>query len=172
MSPLSSLKLHLVRRPAATAALFVSACLLPACMADIDEEEQDEPVEVPADENVEEATQELFGSDACKDTELFIGNLRERNGVGTAIKITKLEYYSATDATWRTENVPNEELPFEMGITYYNRDLEHAEHDNITKWRVYYKYAVGSGWSSLVYQTDDTPNQICHDDDDFDMYVN
>lgn len=144
------------------------------CNTDTTDEETLEgmPTEVPAtDEPVAEATQALLGSDACKNTEITVTNLRERSGVETDLLVTKVEYYSASEARWYTEDLSNEEVDFGTSLTWNNEDLQHAENDLLTKFRVYYQYETGHAWSSLVYQEVDIVDDVCHADDNYSLTV-
>ena len=137
---------------------FVASCAL---SEDETATDQMPPEEIAADEQVPPTTQDLFGADACTGTDIFVTNSRTRNGIDTAIEVHYVEFYSASEGGWYTEDLSNEILNYGETHTWWNQDLAHAENDLITKWRVYYKYASGGSWSSVVYQEIDTPNQTC-----------
>jgi len=161
---------------------FIAACFLiapsiTACVAaeedgSIEGGEGGEPVEVAVDEQAPAPapTQNLFG-EACKNTDIFITNSRTRSGVNTAIEVRKVEFYNLTEGKWTSEDLVNAVMNWGDTLVWYNEDLADAEGDVISKWRVYYRYASGGSWSSVVYQEIDTPNETCIADADFEMTV-
>ena len=45
----------------------------------------------------------------------------------------------------------------------WTENLEGAQGDDITSWRVYFSYSTGNEWSTTVYPYIDTPNEECQD---------
>lgn len=115
--------------------------------------------------------QGILGSDACRNTDIFITNSRTRNGINTAIEVRKVEYYSASEGNWYTEDLGDTMLNFGTQGIWWDEDLAYAENDLITKWRVYYRYLDGGSWSSVVYQEIDTPDERCLADANFELTV-
>ena len=128
--------------------------------------EADQPVEV------ETAQQDsaLFNSDACKNTNIYISNWVIKAGTARTIKVTKVKYYSASEGRWYTEGLTNETINYGWRRVWYDEDLQHAENDLITKWRVYYRYRETDGdWSDETSYLDDTPDDICRANDNYYM---
>jgi hypothetical protein len=155
--------------------IFTACALVPFVIGCVTSEEDigsDEAFEdVSDDVTLQSTSQSLFGSDSCRNTDIFITNSRTRNGVDTAIEVHSVEFYSSSEGRWYSEDLTNEIVNFATTHTWWNEDLAHAENDLITKWRVYYKYASGGSWSSVVYQEIDTPNETCLADANFEMTV-
>lgn len=154
-------------------ALLSLACLGAVACGDEFIDEQ-----LPVDESlpVDEQSAELFGSDACKDVDLHVYNDGlEYNGRFRKMRITKLEYYSATDGKWRTENVPNVVVPYNSYVSHRDRNLQYADNDRITMWRVHFDLANGSGgWISnfeTLYGIPSGSVKRCKDGDQFHIHA-
>jgi hypothetical protein len=128
------------------------------------------PEEVDASNQLVTARQGLGNS--CNNIDITITNSRERNGVGTAIKVDRVEAWSASEGNWLPEDLLDSSISFGAGLTWLNEDLAQAENDLLTKWRVYYRYKEADGdWSDPVYQEIDTTDDICRADDNYHLTV-
>ncbi len=124
---------------------------------------KEEPSVAPQ-ENIGTAKSALLGSDACKGTDIFITNMRERNGDRTAIDVDFVEFYSVSEGAWKTEGLTNRVVSYGTDELWLNQDLANAENDEISRFRVHYKYlpsGPGANWSSRVYQEIDITNVRC-----------
>jgi hypothetical protein len=148
---------------------FAASCALSE--DEIATDEQGMPAEIDAADEAAPSTQQSLLGNTCKNTDIFITNSRTRNGIDTAIEVTKVELYSASEGDWISEDLSNEILDHGTTGIWWDEDLAGAENDLITKWRVYYKYVVNGSWSSVVYQEIDTPNQTCLANANFYMTV-
>ena len=146
------------------------------------------PEEIAATTTVEEGSDNdspqtdptAFGN-TCQDTEIVITNFRDQGDGPTAILVHRVEWYTASEGRWYSEDLPNTSIDYGATTWFWNEDLEHADGDNITKWRVFYNYLIaielsdGSDyvyWSpGLYYQEINTTDEVCHDDDNFEMTV-
>ena len=163
-------------RPTLTT-LFSLVCLCAAgCGGEEDfagETDLSDEVDPEAEAALEGAEQPLFGSDACRDVDLKIINSFEDGARSARIRVEYLKFFSASEGRWITEDVANTEIAYGASNWWYNEDLQYAENDTITQWRVYFRYIESDNdWSDLVYQTIDTVNDVCHADDDYAMTVN
>jgi hypothetical protein len=127
--------------------------------------------DVVADEQIGTAEQAL--GDSCNNTDITITNSFEDGTRAARIKVFRVEYYSLSEGNWYTEDLTDEEIAYGSSHTWWNEDLAHAENDTLSQWRVYFKYVESDGdWSDLFYQQIDTPNDVCHADDNYAMTVN
>lgn len=118
--------------------------------------------------------QAIFGSDACKNTEIVITNSRDRNGDETQILVDYVEYYSLSEGRWYSQGLGDTLFDFGDERWFMDVDLQNAENDTITKWRVHYKYkasSAGANWSQPVQQEINTPDEVCHAGDNFYLTV-
>ena len=133
-------------------------------------EEPAAEAEAPA---LEESESALFGSDACRNVDLRITNSFEDVARTARIRVEHVSFYSVSEGRYITEDLPNTEISYGQSSWFYNEDLQYAENDTISAWRVYFRYQESDNdWSDLVYQYIDTPNDVCHADDDYTMTVN
>lgn len=124
--------------------------------------------EAPAE--VDEAA--IFGSDACKNTDIEIDNNYTLSGSARRIKVLKIEYYSASEARWLTENLADTEIAAGSDEWFFNEDLQYAENDLITQFKIHFKYVEFDGdWSDTVVQTDNTPDVTCRAGTNFHLTV-
>jgi hypothetical protein len=132
--------------------------------------EAEYPQETPSPQPAE-VQQQLFG-DSCNNIDITIRNSRERNGVTTAILVDRVEAWSASEGEWLPEDLVDTAIPYGGGRIWYDEDLARAENDTLTRWRVHYRYKEADGdWSDPVHQDIDTPNVVCHADDNFVLTV-
>lgn len=89
-----------------------------------------------AEEDAPPAYQNLFGSDACKGTDIFITNSRTRNGIDTAILVHYVEFRSVSEGAWIYEDLTNESLNHGETHTWWDENLARAQIDTISKWRL------------------------------------
>ena len=130
-----------------------------------------EPME-EVDASTQPATTRQGLGNSCNNIDITISNSRERNGVGTAILIDRVEAWSASEGAWLNEDLDNSSIPFGGSRTWLNEDLAHAENDLLTAWRVYYRYAEADGdWSDPVFQEINTADDICRADDNYALTV-
>jgi hypothetical protein len=148
---------------------FVTGCALSEEKTATDPSQPEELA--AADEEVSPPPAHIFGSDACKNTDITITNSRTRDGINTAIEVQYVKYWDASEGAWLMEDLANYSLNFGTGHTWWNEDLEYTENDLITAFRVYYKVLEGGSWGPVVYQEIDTPNQTCREDSNFSMTV-
>lgn len=114
----------------------------------------------------------LFGSDACKGVDITVENNYEDVSRPAAILVRKLEYYSASEGRWLTEDVPNKEIAYGSVGTIWDQDLQYAENDTITAWRVIFSYLETDGqWSIDTSQYINTTDDVCHADDNYRLLV-
>lgn len=133
--------------------------------------EEASPEDVVVDEQVGTAEQ-AFGN-SCNNTDITIWNSFEDGTRAADIKVFRVEYYSLSEGNWYTEDLSDQVIGYGDGLTWLNEDLAHAENDTLSQWRVYFKYEESDGdWSDLFYQQIDTPNDVCHADDNYVMTVN
>jgi hypothetical protein len=138
-----------------------------ACGGEMDLEEEAQ-AQAPA------ATTEakLFGSDACKGVDITVENNYEDGTRAAAILVRQFEYYSASEGRWLTEDVTNQEVPYGSTRTFLDQDLQYAENDTITAWRVHFSYRESDGqWSLTTSQYIDITNDVCHADDNYRLLV-
>jgi hypothetical protein len=128
------------------------------------------PEEVDASNQLATTRQELGNS--CNNLDITITNSRERNGVGTAIKVDRVTAFSASEGAWLPEDLADTSISFGGSYTWLNEDLAQAENDLLTAWRVYYRYLEADGdWSDPVYQEINTADDICRADDNYHLTV-
>jgi hypothetical protein len=128
--------------------------------------------EAPAPAPVATTEANLFGSDACKGVDITIENNYEDVSRTATILVRRLEYYSASEGRWLSEDVPNTEVPYGSTRTISDQDLQYAENDTITAWRVHFSYRETDGqWSIETSQYIDTVNDVCHADDNYRLLV-
>jgi len=114
----------------------------------------------------------LLGSDACKDTDITVKNSFFYDGREREIRVDNVHYYSASEGKWYTQGLDDTDIGYGHQHTWLNKDLQHAENDLLTKWRVYFRYRESDGdWSDSVYMELDTPNDTCHADDNYTLMV-
>lgn len=153
----------MTRRLFAIAALFIQAA---ACSASV---ETGEPEVEPASSS--EAP--LLGSDACKNVDITVANSVFYDGKDRDIRVDYVKYYSASEGDWYTQSLGNVSLKPGQKHTWENKDLQHAENDRLTKWRVYFNIRESDGdWSDLYYEEIDTPDETCEANDKFSLTVN
>jgi len=115
----------------------------------------------------------LFGSDACKNTDITVKNSFFYDARQREIRVENVHYYSASEGRWYTQGLDNADIDYGHQHTWLNKDLQYSENDLLTKWRVYFRYRESDGdWSDSVYEEIDTPNDICHADDNYVLTVN
>lgn len=121
---------------------------------------------------VAEQQANLFGSDACKGVDITVENNYEDVSRPAAILVRKLEYYSASEGRWLTEDVANKEIAYGSAGTIWDQDLQYAENDTITAWRVIFSYRETDGqWSIDTSQYINTVDDVCHADDNYRLLV-
>ena len=169
------MKQTLITRSTLSLVSLLVASTVTGCMTTPDGQSPEDnmlPAEVPT-ETVTATTQGIFGSDACKDTDITVENSRYRDGEETILKVHYVEYHSVSEGKWYTEQLDDKVLFYGDSFTWWNQNLEHAENDLIDEWWVVYEYFQGGDWSpSLVHQTFLTPGHICRADDNFSFTVN
>ena len=122
---------------------------------------------------VAEKKDNLLGSDACKNVEITVVNNFEDGTRATSILVRKFELYSASEGRWLSEDVTNKAIAYGGSYTFQDQDLEYAENDTITAWRVYFSYKESDGqWSKTYYQYINTTDDVCHADDNYRLVVN
>ncbi len=122
-------------------------------LALVEESPRSEPVEVTSDGvEVGTLTQALLGSNACKDTTLYVWNGLKVNGQPVDIRIRYFKYWDATSAKWRKEDVSNADASYKSAKYWSWQDLEYTKDHYINDWRVYFSYRLpGASWSNTVY---------------------
>lgn len=127
---------------------------------------------VEADPSNQLATTRQGLGNSCNNIDITVINSRERNGVGTAIKVDSVSFWSASEGAWLPEDLTDQVLPFGSGLTWLNEDLAQAENDTLTTIRVFYRYKEADGdWSDPMYQDVDIVNDVCHADDNYSATV-
>ena len=117
------------------------------------------------------ANSALWG-DACKDTDITVVNSFFYDGREREIRVDNVHYYSASEGRWYTQGLDDEDIGYGRQHTWLNKDLQNAENDLLTKWRVYFRYRESDGdWSDSVYMELDTPNDTCRADDNYTLTV-
>lgn len=112
-----------------------------------------------------------FG-DACKNTDITVVNSLFYDGKERDIRVEYVQYYSASEGKWYSESLGNVDLAPDRQHTWENHDLEHAENDRLTKWRVYFKYRESDGdWSDMFYEEINTPDTRCEANEKFKLTV-
>jgi hypothetical protein len=115
----------------------------------------------PDEAEVDQAA--IFGSDACKNTDIKITNNFEVSGSARKIKVLSVEYYSASEGRWLSEDLANTDISAGSSHWWYDEDLQYAENDLITKFKVHFKYDEFDGdWSDEQTHTDDTTDKDCY----------
>ena len=133
---------------------IVPILLATGCMADMSDDLGDD---VASDQAA------IFGSDACKDVDFKITNSYEVSGSPRDIHVLSVDYYSASEGRWYTEDLANTTIDVGASHWWYNEDLQYAENDTITMLKVKFKYVEFDGdWSDVVTQTEDIPDVVCH----------
>jgi len=118
------------------------------------------------------ASSALLGSDACKDTDITVKNSFFYDGREREIRVDYVRYYSASEGKWYTQSLDDEDIGYGHQHTWLNKDLQYAENDLLTKWRVYFRYRESDGdLSDPVYMELDTPNDTCRADDNYTLTV-
>lgn len=131
-----------------------AAALVSACGGDPADMGDEEPLEA------EEAA--IFGSDACRNVDIEIDNDYVVSGSAVVIKVLKVEYYSASEAKWYTENLADDEVATTGLTTWTNEDLQYAENDLLTQFKIHFKYKEFDGdWSDTVVKTDNIADKTC-----------
>jgi hypothetical protein len=131
-----------------------------------------DPTTNASDEATATASSALLGSDACKNTDITVKNSFFFDGREREIRVDNVHYYSSSEGRWYTQALDDEDLGYDQQHTWWNKDLQHAENDLLTKWRVYFKYRETDGdWSDSVYMELDTPNDTCRADDNYTLTV-
>ena len=114
----------------------------------------------------------LFGSDACKNTDITVKNWFFFDARQREIRVENVHYYSASEGAWYTQGLDDVDIAYGHQHTWLNKDLQYAENDLLTKWRVYFRYRESDGdLSDSVYMELDTPNDTCHADDNYSLTV-
>lgn len=130
-----------------------------------------EPNELDA-ENTSTTSSALLGSDACKNTDITVVNSFFFDGKEREIRVDHVKYYSSSEGDWYNQSLDDVTLAPNKQHTWQNKDLQHAENDRLTKWRVYFKYRESDGdWSDPVYEEVNTPDVTCHANDKFTLTV-
>jgi hypothetical protein len=144
-----------------TPLLFAASCTISEDVGEI-------PEEVVVDEALP-ASEPIFANNNCTNVDITVANLRFRNGVGTPIRVHRVEFYAL--GSWHSEDLSNQDIVYSWQATWNNEDLAGADGDLITKWRVFYNVSTSGTWGPLVYQEIDTPNETCVDDMDIELTV-
>jgi hypothetical protein len=139
--------------------------------------------ELSPEDAVVSTSDNLLGSDACKDVDIFVTNdlfASDCAGSVARIKVLKLEYYSASEGTglsdargWFTEELPNTEIAPGVRYRFDPQDLQYAENDRLTHVKLHYKYyRPDFGWSvTLVRQIDITDIPQCRAGQDIEVVL-
>ncbi len=113
-------------------------------------------------ESVGETQQALFH--LCENVRIEVANERvDGDGATPAIKVTALSFYDSDRTRWNKQSVGNRNIGYDDDYPFVE-DLENADGHTITRWRVYYKYDLGNGWSSERSQEFNTVDEQCEDD--------
>lgn len=140
-----------------------------ACNVESDERDAESDVEATGNEEETATTEQaILGSDACRNVEITVINGRAD---GVTIEVDRVEYYSASEAKWYTQSLGDEIIFENDSFTWTNKDLQHAENDLITKWKVKFRRDTGSSWSSWTEQEINTPDDVCLADDNYTLTV-
>jgi hypothetical protein len=158
---------RLERKGNMRASILVCAPLLFAASCAVSEESE-LPEEVVVEETAP-APEPVFANNNCSNVDITVANWRMRDGVGTPIRVHRVEYYAL--GSWHSEDLSNQDIIYSWEGTWSNQDLAGADGDLITKWRVYYNVSTSGTWGPLVYQEMDTPNETCVDDMDVELTV-
>lgn len=160
-------------RQTLTATLTALSLFAAGCGGELTDDELTEEELAAEEAALDETEQPLFGSDACKNADIRITNSFEDVGRAARIRVEYVQFYSASEGRYITEDLVNTEIAYGGSNWWYNEDLQYAENDTITAWRVYFRYRESDNdWSDLVYQYIDTPNDVCHAGDNYVMTVN
>ncbi len=141
-------------------AVLLCASAFGACAAPVGSEEfTDTDYER---ESVGETQQALFH--LCENVRIEVENRRvDGDGATPAIKVTALSFYDSDRDRWNKQSVRNRIIGYDDDYPFVE-DLENADGHTITRWRVYYKYDLGNGWSSERNQELNTADEECEDD--------
>jgi hypothetical protein len=139
--------------------LVLCASTLAACGVAVESDEFTEAAF--EEESIGETQQALFR--LCENARIEVKNLREEaNGARPDIKVTALSFYDSHRDKWNKQSVSNRIINYNDDYPY-TEDLENADGHTITRWRVYYKYDLGNGWSSERNQEINTVDEVCED---------
>jgi hypothetical protein len=115
----------------------------------------------------------IFGSDACKNTDIKITNSFEDGVSARQIRVLNVQYYSSSEGRWYTEDLANTDISYGSSHWWYDEDLQYAENDTITQFKIVFNYRESDGdWSDSVSQIDDITNVVCHAGQNFYLTVN
>jgi hypothetical protein len=161
----------MIKSTLSSIALVLCASMSVACGAAVESDEFSEPdFEGGAAPDVaSEASAEPVGMaqhalfNLCENVRVEVKNLfEEPNGARPDIKVTALSFYNTDRDKWSKQSVSNQEIGYNDEYPYIE-DLENADGDTITRWRVYHKHDLGNGWGSEVYQEINTADVTCRD---------
>lgn len=88
---------------------------------------------------------------ACQNVDFAV-----KNDSGAKIKALKVEYKTKQDGKWRTEQIPNVEVPNGQKVQVAeNQSLQYIEGHDMTNLKLHYQQWCGSaGWSKTFTYTD------------------
>ena len=88
---------------------------------------------------------------ACQNVDFAV-----KNDSGAKIRALKIEYKTKQDGKWRTEQIPNVEVPNGQKVQVAeNQSLQYIEGHDMTNLKLHYQQWCGSaGWSKTFTYTD------------------
>jgi hypothetical protein len=114
--------------------------------------------------------QQAFGNN-CTNVSISVENSYEFDGErDILVRYVKFFNDDKGDGTWETELLPNEQINYGDSDSWI-QNLEGAEGDTITKWRVYFSYSTGNEWSSTYYYEVNTSDRNCQDGMSVDLTI-
>jgi hypothetical protein len=144
-------------------AFSLCASALSACGSASNFEDRPAP-DVDAPENVGESQQAI--GNLCENVRIEVKNrFEEDSGARPDIKVTAISFFNADKGSagrWNKQSVSNEVIGYDDEYPY-TEDLEGADGDTITKWRVHHKHDLGNGWGNEVIQEINTADVNCSD---------
>jgi len=96
----------------------------------------------------------------CQDFTIEIDNDYQLSGDPKDIKVVDLEYYDYEDTNWRNEVLGDQIVSYHDDVDEWEKNLEYIGGED-TVLRVWFRYDVGAGWSSL--HSVDSPRFRCID---------
>ena len=114
--------------------------------------------------------QQAIGNN-CTNVSISVENSYEYDGErDILVRYVKFFNDDKGDGTWETELLPNEQINYGDSDSWI-QNLEGAEGDTITKWRVYFSYSTGNEWSSTYYYEVNTGDRNCQDGMSVDLTI-
>lgn len=94
-------------------------------------------------------------ADKCKSPKIIV-----KNDKGSAIKVTKIQYYDACDKQWRTENVPETEIPAGAQRSFTD-NLEYVGNCAVSKFKLYraVRQSTGAAYGAFDWGAELVPDE-------------